>query len=277
MPSSERRWPGPDSSIWLTPEWFGEALAEIVEAGDGYGAARPTSRSGSRSRWCPPTRRAAHRRLCAKAAYGDSSRGCSSSPGTKWSASILQRRRPSDRTLRESVEARRRGEEPPEDGYQRRLRRGDRGPRGRSGPGDDGRDPRRARELQGARRHMGASRSTSRRRSRKRSSGSRRTKRRERSGRRRRSTATTRTGLSCAHRTAAISTTPPTSPTCSTTRARLRPGNLRARRRSPRLRATPPSGSRAARIRAGPGRGAHLSARVRHRAGGGEAHLEAAR
>ena len=119
--SSAPRSPGPASSTsGSRRRWFGEALAEILEAGADFGggsAERPRAHPGRDGLGEPD--RADHGRLGAERRVSATrSHACSPSPATRSSASTTTTT-PARRwtRFRESVEAVRRGEEPPEDGY----------------------------------------------------------------------------------------------------------------------------------------------------------------
>jgi len=107
-------------NLWLTPEWYGRALAEILEAGTGFGAGSPARRERVQVEMVSanptgPIPVSAGR----NAAYGDSVARLLELAGHDvereyyYNDSGLQVER-----FRASVEARRRGEEPPADGYQ---------------------------------------------------------------------------------------------------------------------------------------------------------------
>ena len=106
-------------NLWLTPAWFGEALAEILEAGADYGAGSATAKERiqvemvSANPTGPLT--VGHGR---NGAYGDSVARLLELAGHDVEREFYYNDvgRQID-LFRESVEARRRGEEPPEDGY----------------------------------------------------------------------------------------------------------------------------------------------------------------
>ena len=106
-------------NLWLAPEWFGAALAEILEAGGGYGAgsATATERIQVEMVSANPTGplTVGHGR---NGAYGDSVARLLELAGHDVEREFYYNDvgRQID-LFRESVEARRRGEEPPEDGY----------------------------------------------------------------------------------------------------------------------------------------------------------------
>ena len=146
-------------NLFLEPAWFGEALAEALEAGRSATAREaPIPRSGSRSRWSPRTRPGRSRSpLPATAPTATRSRACSRSPATRSSASTTTTTPGAqmDR-FRASVEARRRGEEPPEDGYMGAYVDELRGRAGRPGAADARVDRGDARALPHPLRHLGA-------------------------------------------------------------------------------------------------------------------------
>ncbi len=119
-------------NLWLKPAWFGEALAEILDAGADYGAGSATTKQRiqvemvSANPTGPLT--VGHGR---NGAYGDAVARLLELAGHDVEREFYYNDvgRQID-LFRESVEARRRGEEPPEDGYGGALRRGDRGTRG---------------------------------------------------------------------------------------------------------------------------------------------------
>jgi arginyl-tRNA synthetase len=106
-------------NLWLRPEWFGEALGEILEAGSNYGAGSAEVKQRiqvelvSANPTGPLT--VGHGR---NGAYGDAIARLLAFAGHE-----VEREHYSNdvgrqiELFRESVEARRRGEEPPEDGY----------------------------------------------------------------------------------------------------------------------------------------------------------------
>jgi arginyl-tRNA synthetase len=106
-------------NLWLEPAWYGEALAEILAAGEGYGGGSAATRERiqvemvSANPTGPLTVGSAR-----NGAYGDSVARLLAFAGHEvereyyYNDSGLQLER-----FRASVEARRRGEEPPEDGY----------------------------------------------------------------------------------------------------------------------------------------------------------------
>jgi arginyl-tRNA synthetase len=106
-------------NLWLDPEWFGEALAEILEAGAGYGAGSADVKQRiqvemvSANPTGPLTVGSAR-----NAAYGDSVARLLELAGHDVEREYYYNDvgRQIER-FRESVEARRRGQEPPEDGY----------------------------------------------------------------------------------------------------------------------------------------------------------------
>jgi arginyl-tRNA synthetase len=108
-------------NLWLSPAWYRDALAEILAAGDAYGgggAAHPTERVQvemvSANPTGPITVAAAR-----NGAYGDSVARLLEFAGHEVEREYYYNDAGAqmDR-FRASVEARRRGEEPPEDGYQ---------------------------------------------------------------------------------------------------------------------------------------------------------------
>ncbi len=106
-------------NLWLEPSWFGEALAEILEAGDGYGASSAAVKERiqvemvSANPTGPLTVGSAR-----NGAYGDAVARLLELAGHEVEREYYYNDvgRQID-LFRESVEARRRGEEPPEDGY----------------------------------------------------------------------------------------------------------------------------------------------------------------
>ena len=106
-------------NLWLKPEWFGEALAEILDAGADYGAGSATTKQRiqvemvSANPTGPLT--VGHGR---NGAYGDAVARLLEFAGHDVEREYYYNDvgRQID-LFRESVEARRRGEEPPEDGY----------------------------------------------------------------------------------------------------------------------------------------------------------------
>ena len=107
-------------NLWLTHEWYGEALGEMLGAGTSFGAARPAARQRIQVEMVSanptgPIPVPAGR----NAAYGDAVARLLDLAGHEvereyyYNDAGLQIER-----FRASVEARRRGEEPPEDGYQ---------------------------------------------------------------------------------------------------------------------------------------------------------------
>ncbi len=107
-------------NLWLAPAWFGEALGEILEAGLGFGGGSPERRERDPGRdGLGEPDRADHRRLGAERRVRRLGRAPARVRRARGRARVLlQRRRRADGALRASVEAVRRGEEPPEDGYQ---------------------------------------------------------------------------------------------------------------------------------------------------------------
>jgi arginyl-tRNA synthetase len=106
-------------NLWLKPAWFGEALGEVLDAGADYGAGSAATRERiqvelvSANPTGPPT--VGHGR---NGAYGDSVARLLQFAGHEVEREFYYNDvgRQID-LFRESVEARRRGEEPPEDGY----------------------------------------------------------------------------------------------------------------------------------------------------------------
>ena len=106
-------------NLWLRPGWFGEALAEILEAGADYGAGSATAKERiqvelvSANPTGPLTVGSAR-----NAAYGDAVARLLELAGHNVEREYYYNDvgRQID-LFRESVDARRRGEEPPEDGY----------------------------------------------------------------------------------------------------------------------------------------------------------------
>ncbi len=106
-------------NLWLAPEWFGEALAEILEGGVGYGAGSAAVKQRiqvemvSANPTGPLTVGSAR-----NGAYGDAVARLLELAGHDVEREYYYNDvgRQID-LFRESVEARRRGEEPPEDGY----------------------------------------------------------------------------------------------------------------------------------------------------------------
>jgi arginyl-tRNA synthetase len=106
-------------NLWLTPAWFGEALAEILAAGDGYGegsAAKPEKvqvEMVSANPTGPITVASAR-----NGAIGDSVARLLEFAGNEVEREYYYNDAGAQmEKFRESVEAIRRGEEPPEDGY----------------------------------------------------------------------------------------------------------------------------------------------------------------
>ena len=106
-------------NLWLRPAWFGEALAEILEAGAGYGAGSAASRERiqvemvSANPTGPLTVGSAR-----NGAYGDSVARLLELAGHEVEREYYYNDVGRQiEVFRESVEARRRGEEPPDDGY----------------------------------------------------------------------------------------------------------------------------------------------------------------
>jgi arginyl-tRNA synthetase len=106
-------------NLWLTREWYGEALGEMLGAGTSFGAGRPDARQRVQVEMVSanptgPIPVSAGR----NAAYGDAVARLLNLAGHEvereyyYNDAGLQIER-----FRASVEARRRGEEPPEDGY----------------------------------------------------------------------------------------------------------------------------------------------------------------
>jgi len=106
-------------NLWLRPGWFGEALGEILEAGEGYGAGSAEAKERiqvemvSANPTGPLTVGSAR-----NGAYGDSVTRLLELAGHDVEREYYYNDvgRQID-LFRESVEARRRGEEPPEEGY----------------------------------------------------------------------------------------------------------------------------------------------------------------
>ncbi len=106
-------------NLWLAPQWFGEALGEILEAGEGYGSGSAKGRERvqvelvSANPTGPLTVGSAR-----NGAYGDSVARLLDFAGHQVEREYYYNDvgRQID-LFRESVEARRRGQEPPEDGY----------------------------------------------------------------------------------------------------------------------------------------------------------------
>jgi arginyl-tRNA synthetase len=106
-------------NLWLAPEWFGDALAEILDAGDDYAAGSADGKQRiqvemvSANPTGPLTVGSAR-----NAAYGDSVARllelAGHDVGREYYYNDVGRQ---IELFRESVEARRRGEEPPEHGY----------------------------------------------------------------------------------------------------------------------------------------------------------------
>jgi arginyl-tRNA synthetase len=107
-------------NLWLAPAWYGEALAEILEAGDRYGAGFAEQRERvqvemvSANPTGPITVASAR-----NAAFGDSVARLLEHAGHQVEREYYINDAGAQTELfRASVEARRRGEEPPETGYQ---------------------------------------------------------------------------------------------------------------------------------------------------------------
>ncbi|HET7857468.1 MAG TPA: arginine--tRNA ligase [Gaiellaceae bacterium] len=106
-------------NLWLAPAWYGDALAEILEAGESYGAgfAEPRERVQVEMVSANPTGpiTVASAR---NAAYGDSVARLLEHAGHRVEREYYVNDAGAQTELfRASVEARRRGEEPPEGGY----------------------------------------------------------------------------------------------------------------------------------------------------------------
>ena len=107
-------------NLWLTPSWFGDALAEILAAGDAYGGGSAAVKEKvqvemvSANPTGPITVAAAR-----NGAYGDSVARLLAFAGHEVEREYYYNDAGAQmEKFRASVEARRRGEEPPEDGYQ---------------------------------------------------------------------------------------------------------------------------------------------------------------
>ena len=107
-------------NLWLTPSWFGDALAEILAAGDAYGGGSAAVKEKvqvemvSANPTGPITVAAAR-----NGAYGDSVARLLEFAGHEVEREYYYNDAGAQmEKFRASVEARRRGEEPPEDGYQ---------------------------------------------------------------------------------------------------------------------------------------------------------------
>ena len=280
--SSAPRSPGPGFlNLFLEPAWFGEALAEMLEAGDEYGARqRRSPRSGSRSRWSRRTRPArSPSRAPATGPTATRSRACSRSPATTVEREYYYNDAGAqmDR-FRASVEARRRGEEPPEDGYHGAYIARARAP-SRATP-CRGCSSRSRRRLERFRIHFDTWVRQSELERARSPSVLERLETYEADGAvwaPTRATATTRTASLIRSDGELRRTTRPTSPISrDKLGARLRPRDLRARRRPPRLRRSPEGGRGAARRRPGAGRGADLPARPSHEGRRGDARCRSA-
>jgi arginyl-tRNA synthetase len=106
-------------NLWLSDEWYAAALAAILEAGEGYGASRAAEPQRvqvemvSANPTGPITVAAAR-----NGAYGDSVARLLTFAGHQVEREYYYNDRGAQmERFRASVEARRRGEEPPEDGY----------------------------------------------------------------------------------------------------------------------------------------------------------------
>ena len=109
-------------NLWLAPAWYGAGAGRDAGGRSRLrrAAGRPSSASASRSRWSPRIRPGRSRsRAPGTARSATASRACSSSPGHEVEREYYYNDAGSQMELfRESVEAIRRGEEPPENGYQ---------------------------------------------------------------------------------------------------------------------------------------------------------------
>ncbi len=106
-------------NLWLTPAWFADALAEVIAAGDAYGGGSATAPEKVQVELVSanPTGpiHVAHAR---NGAYGDSVARLLDFAGHEVEREYYYNDSGRQMDLfRASVEARRRGEEPPEDGY----------------------------------------------------------------------------------------------------------------------------------------------------------------
>ena len=116
-----RRSPGPGFvNLWLAPAWYGDALAEILAAGDRYGAgsAHDARARAGRARLRQPDRPDHRRARAERRLRRQPSRACSRSRATRSSASTTTTT-PARRWSASGARSTRvrRGEPPPEDGY----------------------------------------------------------------------------------------------------------------------------------------------------------------
>ena len=253
-------------NLWLGSRWFGDALGRSSSAATGTAPARRRRASASRSRWCPRTRPArSPSRRRGTAPTATRSRGCSSSrattssastttttPARRWSASAPRSRRA------------RRGRSRPRTATAASTSTSSRRLDGDPVPAHARADRGVARAVPHPLRLVGAAERARASACRSSCRGSTRTSRTARSGRAPPPTATSRTACSSArdgggptYRAADVAYL------ARQARARLRPGDLRPRRRPPRRRANWYAAvARMLGYDPRPGRGAPLPARA---------------
>ena len=238
--SSASRSPGPGFlNVFLADAWYATALEDLLAAGDGFGAGAPEpARAGARRVRLREPDRPADRRLRPPRRLRRRARADPRARGPRRRPRVLLQRHAARRSTAsgESIRARARGEDLPEDGYEGdyvgELARGDPGRGRRATPAvlaragverDHGRHPGHARGLPRALRRAGSSSAACTRASpsaveralellEERATS---TAPRARCGCARRRSATTRTACSSA-RPASRPTSPPTSPTTRT-------------------------------------------------------------